>query len=59
MKIQFTNEEIVQALTEYCATYKSLKLGNVSLGVNDEDRGEYRGPDHEDFYALADFEIIP
>jgi len=60
MKIQFTAEEITQALTEYCSTYKSLKLSKIELGVDGHYVNEFGdGPEQENFWATADFEIMP
>lgn len=57
MKIQFTAEEIAQALKEYCHIYKSLRLSNITLAVALNIYGD--DPDQDDFWATADFEIIP
>jgi hypothetical protein len=57
MKVQFTQEELAQALTEYARTYKGIEISEVYLGCNFAD--DYDPPEIEEIYATADFKIIP
>ena len=60
MKIQFTAEEIAQALKEYCRTYQGLELDKVELNVSASFSDEYGNyPEHDNVWATADFKIIP